>query len=162
MILLGLLRNVLTENLMKKDKPEAEEVYAQSCLARTGRMKSNYMYITERAFRVRKNAFLSEQGLLDHKFEPSGGPMAMMDPTKMIGGMKQNLIYMLSTIFMLNWVSTFCSGFILAKMPFPLTQKFRGMLQRGVELNNLDVTYVSSASWYFLALFGCRGFISLI
>jgi hypothetical protein len=31
-----------------------------------------------------------------------------------------------------------------------------------VELNNLDVTYVSSASFYFIALFGLRGLISLI
>jgi hypothetical protein len=66
--------------------------------------------------------------LLDHKFENSGGAMSMMDPTKMVGGMKQNLIYTVSTIFMLTWVSTFCSGFILARVPFPLTQKFRGML----------------------------------
>jgi hypothetical protein len=28
MILVGLLRNTLTENLMKKDKPDAEEVLA--------------------------------------------------------------------------------------------------------------------------------------
>ena len=46
-------------------------------------------------------------------------------------------------------------------MPFPLTQRFRGMLQRGIELQSLDVTYISSLSWYFLNFFGLRGVFAL-
>lgn len=51
---------------------------------------------------------------------------------------------------------------ITAKLPFPLTQTFRTMLQRGVELNTLDVSYVSSLSWYFLTLFGLGGLNSIV
>lgn len=37
------------------------------------------------------------------------------------------------------------------------------MFQRGVEsLEGLDVTYVSSLSWYFVVLFGLMGVNSLI
>lgn len=59
------------------------------------------------------------------------------------------------------WVNFFFSGYITARVPFPLTQRFRGMLQRGVELQSLDVTYVSSLSWYFLNLFGLNGLLGL-
>mmetsp|Transcript_4509 Transcript_4509/g.13358 ORF Transcript_4509/g.13358 Transcript_4509/m.13358 type:complete len:94 (-) Transcript_4509:86-367(-) len=36
------------------------------------------------------------------------------------------------------------------------------MLQRGVDLSSLDVTYISSLSWYFLNLFGMQGLLQLI
>ncbi|CAI7837325.1 unnamed protein product, partial [Closterium sp. NIES-53] len=44
------------------------------------------------------------------------------------------------------WVNFFFSGFVAAKVPFPLTQKFRGMLQNGIDLSTVDVSFVSSRS----------------
>lgn len=36
------------------------------------------------------------------------------------------------------------------------------MLQRGIFLNSLNVSYVSSLSWFFINLFGLRGVFSLV
>ena len=70
------------------------------------------------------------------------------------------MIRNLEQIVLMGWINYFWSGFLLVKLPFGLTQRFRPLTQRGIELSSLDVRYVSSLSWYFICIFGLRGIIS--
>lgn len=62
----------------------------------------------------------------------------------------------------MGWVNYFFAGFVIMKLPFPLTDGFKSMLQNGIMTPNLNVRYVSSISWYFVNLFGLRPVYSIL
>jgi ER membrane protein complex subunit 3 len=86
----------------------------------------------------------------------------MMNPNMMGGMLKNNLFMTIMTPLQYGLINHFFSGFIIGKVPFPLTQTFRSMLQSGVSVLGLDVKYVSSLSLYFLSFSGFNSIYQLI
>lgn len=85
-----------------------------------------------------------------------------MDPSTMMDGMKGNMAAMVQNMVMMQGIGHFFRGFVLVRVPFPLTRGFKQMFQRGLfDLTTLDTNYVSSVSWYFLVMFGLRAFFRL-
>ncbi|KAK7470769.1 hypothetical protein VKT23_002187 [Stygiomarasmius scandens] len=96
---------------------------------------------------------------------PTAPPNPMTDPAAMDGmmsGMKTQMVMMVPQMVIMGWINFFFQGFVLIKLPFPLTLGFKSMLQRGIETPDMDVRWVSSLSWYFLNFFGLNGLYRLI
>ena len=110
-----------------------------------------------------KKLIKKEGGSLVEDTEGEGAsddPMSqLMNPLSM---MKGNMVFMVQNMVMMQGIQHFFSGFILLKVPFPLTLGFKQMFQRGLfELSTLDTSYTSSVSFYFLTMFGLRSFFKL-
>ena len=126
------------------------------------RLRINGSHIDEDGFNRRKLRLIrSEGGLLHEKVPGASNPMA--NPNALVDMLKGNATSMLPNFVMMNFISSFFSGFVCLKVPFDLPSSgFKLMLQRGVDLPALDISYVSSVSWYFLITFGMQGAYQLI
>ncbi|KAI9694349.1 MAG: ER membrane complex subunit 3 [Bogoriella megaspora] len=164
MILTGILRHYATFLLQTAPKKQTMAQMRQSrSLMRGVSLRSNSHTIPASSFIARRSylataykdgAFLAEP---ENRGKPRPNPLtdpAMMEG--MMGMMKGNVAMMVPQTLIMGWINAFFSGFVIMKLPFPLTPQFKSMLQSGVGTRDLDVRWVSSLSWYFLTLFGLQ------
>ena len=87
---------------------------------------------------------------------------AMMNPAMMTGMMKQSFMAQIYQVGISFGLGYFFSGFIMAKLPFGLTEKFKVMLHQGFNIPLLDVSFVSSMSLAFLCIYGLQSLHGLL
>lgn len=148
----------LTEKELQNDFRQKQVVFYSQ------RLRTHGQYLSSKAYEKRK-AYLLQQdtGLLREKFSSTPKNPMMDNPNMMMDMMKGNIVAMVPNFAMMTFVSYFFSGFVCLKLPFPLpSNRFKVMMQRGIDLSTLDVTYVSSLSWYFIVSFGLNGVYRLI
>ncbi|KAI5789114.1 integral membrane protein DUF106-domain-containing protein [Geopyxis carbonaria] len=170
MVLTGVLRHYATV-LMQSDpkKQDLKALREQRNLLHGVNLRQNFNQIPLNSFTCRKTHLVStylQGGYLkdpDSKGKPPANPMT--DPAgmdQMMNMLKGNMAMMVPQTLIMGWINAFFSGFVIMKLPFPLTIRFKSMLQSGVGTRDLDVRWVSSLSWYFLNLFGLRSVFTLI
>ncbi|NWR48986.1 EMC3 protein, partial [Regulus satrapa] len=132
-------------------------------LIRSRVLRENGKYIPKQSFLSRKYFFNNpEDGFFKKTKRKVVPPSPVTDPTMLTDMMKGNVTNVLPMILIGGWINMTFSGFVTTKVPFPLTLRFKPMLQQGIELLTLDASWVSSASWYFLNVFGLRSIYTLI
>ncbi|RYP71437.1 hypothetical protein DL771_004804 [Monosporascus sp. 5C6A] len=170
MVLTGILRHyasVLMASPPKKvDKNTIKE---QRSMLHGVAVRSNYHVLSEPSFRVRRdyltNAYETGAYLKnpDQRGQPPPNPMT--DPGAMdgmMGMMKNNMAMMIPNTLIMSWINAFFSGFVIIKLPFPITVKFKSMLQAGVATREMDPRWMSSISWYFLCYFGLQSVFNFL
>ncbi|KAF8311326.1 integral membrane protein DUF106-domain-containing protein [Cantharellus anzutake] len=69
-------------------------------------------------------------------------PKTFADPGAMDGmveGLKKQMVMMVPQMLIMGWINFFFQGFVLIKLPFPLTLGFKSMMQRGIKTLDMDV-----------------------
>ncbi|MCJ1479702.1 ER membrane complex subunit 3 [Lambiella insularis] len=164
MVLTGVLRHYATTLLATMPKKlTLATIREQRSLLRGMNLRTNAPQLSVVAFNARRTYLV--QGYKDGMFlkDPGNRGKApanpMTDPAAMegmMGMMKGNMMMMVPQTVIMGWINAFFAGFVIMKLPFPLTIRFKSMLQSGVATRDLDVRWVSSLSWYFLNLFGLQ------
>lgn len=165
LVIVGMGRHYVS-SLIKSEpvikESDLDELRYKQTIMQAARLRGNGKYLNDNAFNRRKAYMIRKKtGVLREKVPGAANPMS--NPLAMVDMMKGNIVFMLPNFAMMAFVGYFFSGFIVLKIPFPmLSSHFKLMLQRGVDLSTLDVSYVSSLSWYFLVTFGLNGVYRLI
>ncbi|XP_074656458.1 ER membrane protein complex subunit 3-like [Tubulanus polymorphus] len=161
--LVGIIRHYVTILLSSEKKVEMQQITDSQALIKSRMLRENGKYIPRQAYNMRKRFFNDEEtGFFKTQKRDSQVKNPMTDPSMMTDMLKGNLTNVLPMLVIGGWINWAFSGFLTTKVPFPLTLRFKPMLQRGVELASLDASWVSSASWYFLNVFGLRSMYNLI
>ena len=162
MVLVTLVRTLLTKTLQSPSKTPLTTMQEKSIVAHSQLLRQNHGILSAESFGLRR-AFLRDRVL--HLEKPQDSDITnnlAADPSAMMGPMKTQVMNMLPNILIMTWINYFFSGFVVIKLPFMLTPRFRGMLQRGIEAAGLDFNYVSSISWYFLNFMGLSPVVDVI
>ncbi|KAI1612073.1 integral membrane protein DUF106-domain-containing protein [Exophiala viscosa] len=167
MILTGVLRHYATVLLHTPPKPASNllESRERQAILRGINLRNNAnAALTTSSFNARKEYLIDSykkgtflKGGPESRGQAAANPMS--DPAAMegmMGMMKGNMAMMIPQTLIMSWINAFFAGFVILKLPFPLTVRFKSMLQAGVLTRDLDVRWVSSLSWYFLCLFGLQ------
>jgi len=179
-ILTGILRHYATVLMAtapkKQDLPSIKE---QRSLLRGINLRMNANTISPTSFQARKDylvtAYESGGFLKEPDKKGQAAPNPMTDPAAMegmMGMMKGNMAMIIPQTLIMGWINAFFSGFVisqlnfvrgrafadehLVRLPFPLTIKFKSMLQAGVATRDMDPQWMSSISWYVLCIFGLQ------
>ncbi|KAH7026484.1 integral membrane protein DUF106-domain-containing protein [Microdochium trichocladiopsis] len=170
MILTGILRHYVTVMLASAPKkPDVKTMKEQRALLHGIAARSNFHALSAPSFRARRDYLTTayENGAFlknpDQAGQPPPNPMS--DPNAMegmMGPMKNQMAMMIPNTLIMSWINAFFSGFVVLKLPFPLTVKFKSMLQAGVATKEMDPRWMSSISWYFLCYFGLQSVFNFL
>ncbi|XP_035916584.1 ER membrane protein complex subunit 3 [Anopheles stephensi] len=158
--LVGIIRHYFSILISSQKKAELTQIQDSQAMIRARLLRENGKYLTQQSFAMRRHYFNNEDTgyfKTQKRAPPSPNSTAMLSDL-----VKGNFINVLPMIVIGGWINWMFSGFVTTKVPFPLTLRFKPMLQRGIELASLDAAWVSSASWYFLNVFGLRSIYTLV
>ncbi|TPX08785.1 uncharacterized protein E0L32_009725 [Thyridium curvatum] len=170
MILTGVLRHyAATLMATAPKKQDLKATREQRAMMHGVSVRTHYYNLSKKSFIARREALTAayESGAYLKAPENRGQapPNPMTDPNAMegmMGMMKGNMAMMIPNTLIMSWINAFFSGYVIMKLPFPLTIKFKSMLQAGVMTKDMDPRWMSSISWYFLCIFGLQSVFNFI
>lgn len=164
-ILIGLLRSSFVSLLIRPHRVDLFKVRDASALSRSSAFRRASHILHPAQVVSRRSAFLSSEGPLKRASTDKASPLAsVMNPDQIGNQVVGILSSTVPTVVLGAWVRSMFGGFAVCRVPFPLSQRFRGMLQSGIERagQSLDVRYVSAFSWFIFNLFGSSTITQLL
>lgn len=162
--LIDVIRHHISSLIESETYEDLEQLKETHLVKRARLLQCNFRYIPKHAFLNRRHAFNNTStGYLREKRSSLVQTMTQItDPEYTVDILKKHSLNLISMLLIGSWITVIFSGFLITKVPFPVTRIYQNIFQRDIELSGLEASWVSSASWYYLNAFGLKGFYGLI
>lgn len=159
---IGIIKHYVSYLITSTKEVCFHDIADASMILRGQILRENGNYIPKSSFAMRKYQYINDKNgwLLAPRTNANSHFFA--DPSKATEMMKNNVVNVLPMFAIGGWIVWMFSGFLIARVPFPLTIRFKSMLQSDIQLTSLDPSWVSSVSWYFLNVCGLKTIYDLI
>ncbi len=119
-----------------------QQIADSQVLIRSRILRENGKYIPKESYLRRKSYFIDDENgyLVKQKRQPKN-QMPLNDPKVMADMLKGNFLNMIPMVVIGGWINWAFAGFLCTKVPFPLTYRFKPMLQKDVNLATLDASW---------------------
>ncbi|XP_037952516.1 ER membrane protein complex subunit 3-like [Teleopsis dalmanni] len=156
----GLLRYYCVALLVSGDKQDLQQITDGHAMMRARLLIKNGKYLPRDSFLMRKDFFVNEEtGCLTKiiKSQQLGNvQMTMMQ------SFQTRMIELLPMVVVGSFIEKLLSGFVVAKIPFPVTLNFKKLLQPEIHVKAIDTCWISSLAWYVLNLVGLNSMCKLV
>lgn len=158
-ILVGILRYYLSILMNGSNKINVGILAKDNVTARAGLLISAGEYLPHSSFEERAKKMINEDLKRGEGME---APMPELDPSMMSGLIKSQILMVANNFGLMMLISVFFSGFVVAQLPFGIPMRLKDMMQRGIAIDDLDCSYVTSISFYLMVLSGSNGLLQLL
>lgn len=155
MVLLRRSLSVLWTEQVPQTLPKIRDA---AVLGRAANLRISGSCISRAQFLVRKSYFVNKRSgvLLTPKTVAATTTVGLMSPQTLTNQVVGVMSSILPQMALGGWARYLFAGVTVCRLPFSLSERFRAMLQSGMEPagQGVGVHYVSALSWYVLNLFG--------
>ncbi|XP_037953561.1 ER membrane protein complex subunit 3-like isoform X2 [Teleopsis dalmanni] len=154
------LRYYFVSLMVPVEKPDLAQIVDNHAMRRAYLLNKNGKYLPPDSFFMRRDFFVNEEtGFLTNRIK-SKQTLNLEMP--MMRTFQIRITELLPMVIVGNFIRKLLSGFVVAKIPFPVTWNFKKLLQPEIFVKEIDNCWISSLAWYILNLAGLNSMCRLV
>jgi ER membrane protein complex subunit 3 len=164
-LLAAVVQHYVLRFLIREPRKSIARIRALSTILRASALQNAASILQPAQFEMRRSYFIASDGPLLSEGDAPTPPLGDLSSSDVLMNQSSELVCaIVPRLIMCAWVRYLFDGLAVCRVPFPLSEGFRGMLQLGIERagQSLSVHYIGPLSWYLINAFGNTSLVRVL
>jgi ER membrane protein complex subunit 3 len=151
--------------LIREPRKSVARIRELSAISRASALQNAASILQPAQFEMRRSYFMASDGPLLSEGDAPTPTLGDLSSSDVLMNQSSELVCaIVPRLIMCAWVRYLFDGIAVCRVPFPLSEGFRGMLQLGIERagQSLSVHYIGPLSWYLINAFGNTSLVQVL